>query len=165
MPTLEAWSLWLHIAAGAVAVLAGVGALVTGKGGWRHRQAGKIFSFRWGSLLGQYLSSWSSIPPRFGSFSRSSLSSVDTSCSPGIVYSVGNVRQPLPTYWIGRLPGASFLPVSPWSMGRRLGCRRDFVWGCDGCLWWDRGGVRDDGDMEFSRETSQVSGWLAISNG
>jgi len=43
MPTVEAWSLWLHIAAGVVAVLAGVGALVTRKGGRRHRQAGKLF--------------------------------------------------------------------------------------------------------------------------
>lgn len=52
MPTLEAWSLWLHIAAGAVAVLAGVGALVTGKGGWRHRQAGKIFLVSMGVVVG-----------------------------------------------------------------------------------------------------------------
>ncbi|QKY19178.1 hypothetical protein B4589_001835 [Halolamina sp. CBA1230] len=43
MPTLETWSLWLHIAAGTVAVLAGVGALVTKKGGRRHRGAGKLF--------------------------------------------------------------------------------------------------------------------------
>jgi hypothetical protein len=43
MPTLEGWTLWLHIGAGTVAVLAGLGALVTIKGGWRHRQAGKLF--------------------------------------------------------------------------------------------------------------------------
>lgn len=43
MPTVGAWSLWLHIVAGTVAVLAGFGALVTTKGGWRHRQAGKLF--------------------------------------------------------------------------------------------------------------------------
>lgn len=43
MPTLEEWTLWLHIAAGAVAVLAGLGALSTTKGGLRHRQAGKLF--------------------------------------------------------------------------------------------------------------------------
>lgn len=43
MATVETWSLWLHIAAGAVAVAAGSGALVTTKGGWRHRQAGKVF--------------------------------------------------------------------------------------------------------------------------
>ncbi|SMP36015.1 hypothetical protein [Halobellus salinus] len=43
MPTLEGWTLWLHIAAGTVAVLAGLGALVTTKGGLRHRQAGKLF--------------------------------------------------------------------------------------------------------------------------
>lgn len=43
MSTVESWSLWLHIAAGTVAVLAGVGALVTTKGGRRHRTAGKLF--------------------------------------------------------------------------------------------------------------------------
>jgi uncharacterized membrane protein len=43
MATLEAWTLWLHIAAGTVAVLAGFGALVASKGGQRHRQAGKLF--------------------------------------------------------------------------------------------------------------------------
>lgn len=43
MVTFEAWSLWLHIAAGTVALLAGLGALVTSKGGRRHRQAGKGF--------------------------------------------------------------------------------------------------------------------------
>ena len=43
MSTVESWSLWLHIAAGTVAVLAGVGALVTTKGGCRHRTAGKLF--------------------------------------------------------------------------------------------------------------------------
>lgn len=37
------WTLWLHIAAGAVAVLAGIGALVTTKGGQRHRLSGKLF--------------------------------------------------------------------------------------------------------------------------
>jgi len=43
MATIEGWSLWIHIAAGTVAVFAGVAALVTTKGGWRHRQAGKVF--------------------------------------------------------------------------------------------------------------------------
>jgi len=43
MSTLEEWTLWLHIAAGTMAVLAGLGALFTNKGGWRHRQAGKTF--------------------------------------------------------------------------------------------------------------------------
>jgi uncharacterized membrane protein len=41
--TVEGWSLWLHIAAGTVAVFAGIGALVTTKGGRWHRQAGKVF--------------------------------------------------------------------------------------------------------------------------
>lgn len=43
MATVEAWTLWLHIAAGAVAVFAGAGALVTTKGGTRHRKAGRMF--------------------------------------------------------------------------------------------------------------------------
>lgn len=51
MPTLEDWILWLHIAAGMVAVLAGVGALVTSKGGWRHRQAGKLFLISMGVVV------------------------------------------------------------------------------------------------------------------
>jgi hypothetical protein len=51
MPTVEEWSLWLHIAAGTVALLAGLGALVTSKGGWRHRQAGKIFLVSMGVVV------------------------------------------------------------------------------------------------------------------
>ncbi|MBP1987324.1 hypothetical protein [Halolamina salifodinae] len=43
MGAIEAWSLWLHIAAGTVAVAAGVAALATTKGGRRHRQAGRLF--------------------------------------------------------------------------------------------------------------------------
>ena len=43
MATLEEWTLWLHIAGGTVALLAGIGALVTNKGGLRHRQAGTVF--------------------------------------------------------------------------------------------------------------------------
>lgn len=43
MPTLEGWTLWVHVAAGTVAVLAGGGALATTKGGRRHRRAGKLF--------------------------------------------------------------------------------------------------------------------------
>lgn len=43
MAPVELWSLWLHIAAGTVAVVAGGGALVATKGGRRHRQAGKLF--------------------------------------------------------------------------------------------------------------------------
>lgn len=52
MPTIEAWSLWVHIAAGVVAVLAGAGALVTKKGGQRHRQAGKLFLGSMGVVVG-----------------------------------------------------------------------------------------------------------------
>ncbi|WP_255151078.1 hypothetical protein [Halorarius halobius] len=40
---LGEWTLWLHIAAGVVAVAAGVGALATTKGGTWHRRAGKLF--------------------------------------------------------------------------------------------------------------------------
>jgi len=52
MPTIEAWSLWVHIAAGVVGVLAGTGALVTEKGGHRHRQAGKLFLVSMGVVVG-----------------------------------------------------------------------------------------------------------------
>lgn len=55
MPTTEAWSLWVHIAAGVVAVLAGTGALVTKKGGQRHRQAGKLFLVSMGVVVGTVL--------------------------------------------------------------------------------------------------------------
>lgn len=40
---VEAWSLRLHVAAGTVALLAGTAALLTSKGGRRHRLAGKLF--------------------------------------------------------------------------------------------------------------------------
>ncbi|GAB3689240.1 DUF2306 domain-containing protein [Salinarchaeum chitinilyticum] len=52
MPTLDAWVLGVHIAAGAVAVLAGVGALVTTKGGLRHRRAGRIFVWAMAVVVG-----------------------------------------------------------------------------------------------------------------
>ncbi|WP_049986751.1 hypothetical protein [Halobellus rufus] len=52
MPTIGEWSLWVHIAAGVVAVLAGTGALVTKKGGQRHRQAGKLFLASMGVVVG-----------------------------------------------------------------------------------------------------------------
>ncbi|PSQ45604.1 hypothetical protein BRD17_01090 [Halobacteriales archaeon SW_7_68_16] len=52
MPTVEEWSLWLHIAAGTVTLLAGVGALVTTKGGRRHRQAGRLFLVSMGAVVG-----------------------------------------------------------------------------------------------------------------
>ncbi|NIC01000.1 hypothetical protein [Halobacterium sp. R2-5] len=52
MPTIEGWSLWVHIAAGVVAVLAGTGAIVTEKGGQRHRQAGKLFLVSMGVVVG-----------------------------------------------------------------------------------------------------------------
>ncbi|PSQ19265.1 hypothetical protein BRD00_03245 [Halobacteriales archaeon QS_8_69_26] len=43
MVTPEAVTLGVHVAAGVVAVLAGVVALVTTKGGHRHRRAGRVF--------------------------------------------------------------------------------------------------------------------------
>lgn len=43
MPSLEVWTLRVHIAAGVVALGAGLVALVTTKGGLRHRRAGKVF--------------------------------------------------------------------------------------------------------------------------
>lgn len=52
MPTVEEWSLWLHIAAGTVALLAGLGALLTSKGGPRHRRAGRVFLVSMGVVVG-----------------------------------------------------------------------------------------------------------------
>lgn len=52
MPTLEAWTLWCHVAAGTLALLAGIAALVTDKGGQRHRQAGKAFLVSMGVVVG-----------------------------------------------------------------------------------------------------------------
>lgn len=43
MATVEDATLWLHIAAGVIALLAGLGALVTTNGGRRHRKAGRTF--------------------------------------------------------------------------------------------------------------------------
>lgn len=51
MSTLETWTLWLHIAAGTIALFAGLGALVAKKGGWRHRQAGKTFLVMMGVVV------------------------------------------------------------------------------------------------------------------
>jgi uncharacterized membrane protein len=55
MSALEATVLWVHIAAGVVALFAGTGALVTTKGGLRHRQAGKIFVASMGIVVGTVL--------------------------------------------------------------------------------------------------------------
>jgi hypothetical protein len=41
--TLEAWTLRTHVAAGVIALLAGLGALLTEKGGRTHRRAGRLF--------------------------------------------------------------------------------------------------------------------------
>jgi hypothetical protein len=49
---LETWTLWLHVAAGFVALAAGTGALVTTKGGVRHRRAGTAFVASMGVVVG-----------------------------------------------------------------------------------------------------------------
>ncbi|WP_115863281.1 hypothetical protein [Halorussus litoreus] len=51
MKTLETWTLWVHVAAGVLAVVAGIGALVTAKGRRRHRQVGKIFVVSMGVVV------------------------------------------------------------------------------------------------------------------
>ena len=43
MASAEAYTLWLHIAAGVLALLGGFGALVTSKGGRRHRLSGRVY--------------------------------------------------------------------------------------------------------------------------
>jgi uncharacterized membrane protein len=43
MTTVETAALWVHIAAGALAVLAGLGALATEKGGRQHVRAGRVY--------------------------------------------------------------------------------------------------------------------------
>lgn len=55
MTTLEEIVLWSHIAAGAVALVAGTGAIVTTKGGLRHRQLGKIFTASMGATVATVL--------------------------------------------------------------------------------------------------------------
>lgn len=52
MVVLEDATLWLHIAAGVIALLAGLGALVTTKGGRRHRKAGRTFVASMGIVVG-----------------------------------------------------------------------------------------------------------------
>ena len=53
--TLESGVLWLHIAAGVVALLAGATALATTKGGPRHRRAGKTFVWAMAVVVGTVL--------------------------------------------------------------------------------------------------------------
>lgn len=55
MVTLETVTLWTHIAAGIVALVMGVGALITTKGGVRHRQAGRIYVLSMGVIVGTVL--------------------------------------------------------------------------------------------------------------
>lgn len=43
MSTVESWTLWLHVAAGVVAIGSGLVAIATTKGGPRHRRAGRWF--------------------------------------------------------------------------------------------------------------------------
>lgn len=51
MSPLEAWTLRVHIAAGVIALLAGCVALVTTKGGRRHRRAGTGFCLAMGGVV------------------------------------------------------------------------------------------------------------------
>lgn len=50
--TPEAVTLWTHIAAGVVALLTGVAAIVTTKGGARHRSAGRLYVIAMGVVVG-----------------------------------------------------------------------------------------------------------------
>lgn len=43
MASAETYTVWLHVAAGVLALLGGLGALVTAKGGRRHRLAGRLY--------------------------------------------------------------------------------------------------------------------------
>lgn len=51
MTGIDSMVLWGHVAAGTIAVLAGVGALVTKKGGLRHRRLGKTFVAMMGVIV------------------------------------------------------------------------------------------------------------------
>lgn len=51
MTTLETVTLWIHIAAGVIALLAGVVALATKKGGHRHRRAGRSYVVSMGVVV------------------------------------------------------------------------------------------------------------------
>ncbi|GAB7008139.1 hypothetical protein JCM31271_00820 [Halorubrum trueperi] len=52
MLTSESVILWIHIITGVIALLAGVGALVTTKGGHRHRLSGRIYVGAMGMVVG-----------------------------------------------------------------------------------------------------------------
>lgn len=52
MVTSESVILWGHIIAGVIALLAGVGALVTSKGGHRHRLSGRVYVGAMGVVVG-----------------------------------------------------------------------------------------------------------------
>jgi uncharacterized membrane protein len=52
MPTVEEVVLWGHIAAGVVAILAGVGAIATEKGGQIHRRVGRVFVYAMAVVVG-----------------------------------------------------------------------------------------------------------------
>lgn len=52
MVGVESVTLWVHIAAGVVALLAGVTALATEKGGQRHRRAGRAFVLAMAMVVG-----------------------------------------------------------------------------------------------------------------
>lgn len=52
MSTPETGTLWLHVGAGVLALLAGAVALATEKGGRRHRRAGRVFVASMGVVVG-----------------------------------------------------------------------------------------------------------------
>ena len=51
----ESVTLWIHIIAGIIALLAGVGALVTTKGGQRHRLTGRVYVWAMAVVVGTVL--------------------------------------------------------------------------------------------------------------
>ncbi len=52
MPTVENWTLWLHVAAGAIALLSGLGALGSVKGSARHQLAGRLYVLSMAVVIG-----------------------------------------------------------------------------------------------------------------
>jgi uncharacterized membrane protein len=55
MSTVETATLWVHIAAGFVALLGGLGAFVTEKGGHRHRKLGRTYVYAMAVVAGTAL--------------------------------------------------------------------------------------------------------------
>lgn len=68
MPTAETLTLWLHVAAGFVALGAGAVALVTTKGGRRHRRAGRAFVAAMAVVVGTVVPLFAFAPTSFRAF-------------------------------------------------------------------------------------------------